>query len=173
MAILTKAIYLILLSFSLQLLTYTTATTAQETIAPVTASPQPVHLHYPRDDLQSFICQTTNTSPFSTHVMFGTDDMINRRGQHWCSQYNRDGSQCTQLFDYGTASMVMCGEYRAKLRCKEIGEIIQELNGNCARSFDGKARLAGKVIFSWGYISVGVWRVPDQPNKIGALEAKT
>lgn len=164
MTILTKTIYLILLSFSLQLLTYTTVTTAQETIAPATASLQPVPL-YPRDELQSIICQTTDTSPFNTHVMFGTKEMINSQGQHWCTQDNRYGSQCVQLVDYGTASVVMCGEWRTKLRCKELGNIIQELSSNCARIFDGKVRVAGRAIFSWGYILVGQWRVPDQPRK--------
>lgn len=100
--------------------------------------------------------------------------MVQSQGHHWCTQDNRYGSQCVQLVDYGTASIVMCGEPRTKLRCKELGEAIIELSRNCARNFDGKVRLAGRAIFSWGYIAVGQWRVPDQPKKYdGVLKVKT
>lgn len=99
--------------------------------------------------------------------------MVNSQGHHWCTQDNRYGSHCVQLVDYGTASIAMCGE-KTKLRCNELGEVIKELSRQCARSFNGKVRLAGRINFSWGYIVVGQWRVPDQPKKInGALKVNT
>lgn len=95
--------------------------------------------------------------------------MVDKQGHHWCTQDNRYGSQCVQLIEYGTASIAMCGEWRTKLRCNELGEAIKELSRNCARSFNGKIRVAGRALFSWGYIVVGQWRVPDQSNRIDGV----
>lgn len=163
MATLLKFIYFILLSFSLQLLTLIAVTTAQETKSPANPWFRSMNLLRPRDEIESFICQTTETSPFNNHVIFGTDEMINENGHHWCTQENSGGSRCTQVFRYGTASTAMCGEPKAKLRCKEVGEAVKELTSNCARDFQGKMRVAGRVTFSWGYIIVGKWLVPDPP----------
>lgn len=170
MAIAMKSLYLILLSFSLQFLTYTTVTTAKETTTPATAWLRSMNLLRPRDDIKSFICQSNEKSPFNNHVIFGTNEMVKANGHHWCTQENRGGSQCVQLIDYGTASIAMCGEFKTKLRCVEIGEAIKELSRNCARVFHGKSRLAGRINFPWGYITIGQWRVPD-PVKGGILRA--
>lgn len=151
-----KSFHLALLLLPFQIMVCTAAAAAQESTSPVLSWPAQLLQSRGEDPSlpHTFICQSNPRSSFNTHVLAGADELIRERGHHWCTQDNREGSMCTQLFKYGTASITMCGDYRTKYRCNVLAKGIQQFSKACATKFGGKFRLAGKAIYSWGEVRV-------------------
>lgn len=105
----------------------------------------------------TFICTTTKSSPFKNHVLFGAEEMQQTQGNHWCTQDSREEKGCMELINYGSALVMMCGEYRTKLRCYHLVNAINDLARACTRdtgTVGGQLRLSGRAVFDWGYLEV-------------------
>ncbi|KAH0610787.1 uncharacterized protein H6S33_011214 [Morchella sextelata] len=153
-----KPIHLAVLIFSLLLLNFVNLTTARSINFP--RSTWLANILYPRANdgnpkPDTFICTTTNSSPFQNHVQFGAEEMRKAQGNHWCTQESRDG--CMELINYGTAFVTMCGEYRTKLRCYHLVDALNDLVRACTKdtgTIGGKLRISGRAVFDWGYLEV-------------------
>ncbi|KAH8147226.1 uncharacterized protein LAJ45_08704 [Morchella importuna] len=148
----------------LLLLTLTTPTTARFITSPRSTHAQPpnvLKLHPRGTDANptpsTFICTTTKSSPFTNHVLFGAAELQQDQGTHWCTQDSRRGEEegCIELINYGSALVMMCGEYRTKLRCYHLVDALGGLVGACTKDAETAAgRVSGRAVFGWGYLEV-------------------
>ncbi|KAI5841923.1 hypothetical protein DFP73DRAFT_528342 [Morchella snyderi] len=153
-----KPTHLAVLIFSILLLNFASLTTARSINFP--RSTWLANVLHPRSNdanpkPDTFICTTTNSSPFKTHVLFGAEELRQTQGNHWCTQESREG--CMGLIVYGTAFVTMCGEYRTKLRCYHLVDALDNLIGVCTKNtgtIGEDLRISGRAVFDWGYLEV-------------------
>lgn len=73
------------------------------------------------------ICETTAGSPYLTDILGAAEAVAKRT---FCCQDNSAGSWCTQLSDYGSAAIGICGGPYC-IYCDKVRDAALEIGSNC------------------------------------------